>query len=374
VKGVTVNSNMKQHIHRAMSEQHYHDYLRRRHKWEDATLQDVDWRALESATTTYFATEVHLSKLIHGMLPTRAHVARFQPWIPPTCHFCTNEETIHHLQTCECHPASIRFRTSVYDRVSKYCIDKNLPHAFREQFMAMLDNSIDPSATRNVDSEETAMSRQHHIGSTLFTRGFLSLAWSQLLDTSIKELEARHSQVSATGNPYLKAKLPSLPKHKSQPHLLIAGLIKLMWGAVGDLWLDHLALVHRTNELPMSPETHANLQRHAVLLQELKQYASPTDRDTYFLKDTQQFCCTATTEVIHRYVVEYRPRILASVRTHLSLRDFTRQQINEIITRVTTWSPEQEDLPLPPTFHTTHEPSHRKHQRYRHRYPSTAKT
>jgi len=370
INGVTVTSNVKKHLQRALSERPYHDYLCRRHQWTVSTKEDVDWRSLESAASTYFATEVHLSKLIHDMLPTRAHVARFQPWIPSTCHYCTEEETIHHLQCCQHHPVSIRFRTNLYDKLSKYCLDKKLPTDFSEPFLqtisASFSSTAPPPANDRPISEPQA--RQQLIGISLVTRGFLSRAWHDLLATSITALEERHKQASTSRNPYLSPLLPPLPQHK-QPHRFLAGMIKLMWGTVGELWLDHLALVHRHDDLSSSPETHTNLQSHVLLLQDLKPYALPNDHETYFLDDKLSFCSTSSPDALHRYIVEYRPRILASVRQHLSQQNYTRKQINEIITLTTTWSAEHPHLPISQPAPRTEEPSHRTHHRFRLRYP-----
>jgi len=372
IKGKTITGGYKAQIHRSIAERPYHDYLQRRHQWDFLTTADIDWRSLESAASTYFATEIHLSKLIHGLLPTRAHVSKFQPWIPSKCHFCDADPTFHHLQICTHHPMSSRFRIRLYDRLSKFCLDKHLPAAFIDPFMETISMSLQdttPPAFEGPSDTSDPRIKQLQIGHQLVTRGFLSKKWTECLTMSLHHLEEQHQQASCLQNPYITATLPPLPKRKIEPHLILAGIIKIMWGEMGVLWLDHLDLIHRKADMASSPETFNNLRSHVLLLQDLQPYALPSDHDQYFLDDPVAFCHSATPETLHRYIVEYRPRIINSVRTHLTKQNYTRKQVNEIITSTTTWSSTLVTLPLPPRFHQAGEPPHRKHQRYRHKYP-----
>jgi len=366
----------------------YRAYLERKHQWGPSTYDDVDWTAFRIAARSYFATEVHLLKLVHDQLPTRGHVSRFQPWIPPRCHFCTEKETFLHLQTCPCHPLSDPFRHKLRTKVDEYLTQFHLPAKFHQDFLFALNISLGapppPSLTTRFAKAQAA------VGWYLLPRGFLSTQWRHHLQQTIREAGWAESTADASSdhdtqwfldslsdaddatptydsawfehsdedtttssfdnrppNPYthkLKQQLQTAAtqarSHRTLDlNVFLAGLIKLMWGELGQFWLDHLALVHGENKSSSSAEHISNLKTHVRLLQKLKQHAMPQHRQQYFLAHLDTFLLHATQAQLQQYIATYKPHILDSVCQAAQDQPPLNSSIAQLIGHILTWQP-----------------------------------
>jgi len=191
------------------------------------------------------STEVHLLvlKLVHDKLPVRHQVSRHQSWTPDRCHYCSSPpDTMDHLQTGICNPASPKFRTTLCKSIQQYLSGRQCPSSFTNRFL------IDPQ--NSTQTTHTTPPEQITIGLHLITQGFLTQRWRQQeLSDSIMQ-----SSPSAT-----------LP-HDHELTSTIAGLIKTMWSCLGQLWLDHLSTIHETEKSTQSPVTLASLRDSRVRL------------------------------------------------------------------------------------------------------------
>lgn len=343
IRGRTITSQHKDHLRQAISRPVYMQYLQAKHEWDSTTQTLIDWEAFGMASRTYFSTEVHLTKLIHNLLPTKARVHKFQPWVSPICHFCSELETFHHLQTCHHHPGSQTFRSSTIDALNRYFSTNKIPARFRMLFIQSLQESfgIIPSSGNNSPSRESpVLDSQRRIGIHLFTRGFLSIRWRFLLHATCF-LEYRDYSASQNDpNPYLRKSTspPPAPNFDSTP--VLAGMIKVLWGEMGSLWLNHLSLIHTPAPKSSSVETLANLRSHFLLLHNLQPYVSSPQRAKCFHRHPTQFVQDASEDQIRRYIHMYKPLILADIRAREPFASgSSRTTASQLIQSLLTWSP-----------------------------------
>ncbi|MFM8622826.1 MAG: hypothetical protein ACKOB3_05560 [Holophagaceae bacterium] len=378
------------HIREAAALAEYSNYLQTKHKWNQDTYDDIDWKALKMAARNYFSTEVHLLKIIHNYLPTRAHVAKFQPWIPATCQYCDQKETLHHLQTCQCHPASKAYRETTQQNVKKYFDKFAAPNRFREAF------ELDLRQCLLIEDDESPQTLRAHraqktIGTHLITRGFISAEWRRLLHTAMREERWANAEASTSQrdpayfldsldsdenletaqeetiptisdatsrimvNPYNREVIAAKKRHeheveqaaaKAKKHqqldtnVFLSGLIKLLWSDIGDLWINHLSIIHNRKEQTTidSEETRRNLQTHVRLVQRLKSKTDPIQRNSYFPEDANEFIEKSTTKQLEQYIKAYKPIILKSVK----LARITGMAVGAFIRRVLTWKPQHD--------------------------------
>ena len=151
----------------------------------------VAWTAFRMAARTYHSTNVHLLKLVHDVLPTRHHTARFQLWTSPLCHHCTSNDTLDHLQQSTCNPISSRFAQDTEDALDEYFEKSRTPLKFRETFQycirQWITGSPDEITTTSTKwhGSQNLFASQTRIGWRLMTRGFLSADWLSFLQQTL---------------------------------------------------------------------------------------------------------------------------------------------------------------------------------------------
>jgi hypothetical protein len=253
-------------LRRAVSALTFREYLFKKHQWTMEVFEEVDWQAFHVAERNYASTDVHLLKLVHGLLPTRSHTARFQPWTSSSCHYCDTPETLVHLQCGRCNSVSSQFRAKLIESLRKYFARNHSPAEFQQVFITAMEQWLDGRA-----SYDRSQSR---IGWHLFTRGFLSMQWRHFFvftshlekwntaltaesEDLLEELEIDFQDDTSTttdtsvGTQYEKEQstatdLDTTLLHNSNlssrtvdPFIFTAGLIKTIWLKVGTLWRTH---------------------------------------------------------------------------------------------------------------------------------------
>jgi hypothetical protein len=134
------------------------------------------------AARTYHSTKVHLLKLVHNILPTRSHTSRFQPsWTNPSCHHCTERDTIDHLQqsTTPFHLDMHSTSKKLWTHISR----KHKPHGSSGRCSSTV--SVSGSRSAHLHGSKNLHISQSAIGWRLMTRGFLSLQWMTFLHQTL---------------------------------------------------------------------------------------------------------------------------------------------------------------------------------------------
>jgi hypothetical protein len=94
-------------------------YIQERCNWSDSTMQSIDWDTHGQAIQRGIHNRICLTKLVHGILPTKDYVHRFidkRKCSCPTCD-CDSEDR-DHLLRCK-HPSRRRLRSSCILHVRK---------------------------------------------------------------------------------------------------------------------------------------------------------------------------------------------------------------------------------------------------------------
>ena len=362
ITGTSIHANYPTAIRHSASEPRYSAYLTRKHQWHPRTYCNIEWRSFRMAARTYHSSEVHLLKLVHDQLPTRAHLAKFQPWTIPKCHHCDARDTIDHLQRTNCNPISARYPDDVCHAVTAYFDKHQTPQAFCTTFLYCLrqwlqgEDEIDTTAASWHGSP--ALHRQQQaIGWRLLPRGMLSTHWITLLRQTLhnNHWRTRHIDVSTyTGASWSKVgtqsstswsivnseeeadlnffepeyivdfDLPAALQSNTggcptiDPTIFIAGLIKILWIELATLWRSHLDLIHDTASTAHSPVTRAEAILRIRTLHECQATVEPQLRTPkYFPPDIEQFVDKSSLQQLSNYIEQYSPVILASQVRHL---------------------------------------------------------
>ena len=218
----------------------FFDYLRQRHKWSNATLQDIDWEAFKQAARNTAISRVQLTKLVHDKLPTRYECNKSNPLVDPKCHYCTSHETFLHLLQCK-NPTSLAFRQQLLDDLATYFSQTGTSPQFSTMFLQSTQHWLDDPDTTTTASHGTENCAQRRIGWHLCPKGYLSMSWRQFYDDT-----KRFHKVTTLRN--------SID--------FISGIIQILWEAQLTMWENHLQA--------QGKESTANAPRLKDKLQEYK--------------------------------------------------------------------------------------------------------
>ena len=140
-----------------------------------------------------------------------------------------------------------------------------------------------------------AFDGQRDVGWRLLTRGFLTRHWRIALhDAFVANEQHTHDTV------------PDLTK-------IMAGLIKVMWSSLGQLWLNHLSTIHQTDKTIHSPVTLDDLRNHIRHLHHQRTRTLPIHQH-YFIPDVEVYLAKASKASMQSYIDHYEPIIRASIQ------------------------------------------------------------
>jgi hypothetical protein len=222
ISGDSTHAKYTAEIRRAASTTEYRAYLTCRHCWIPLTYDKIGWSAFRMAARTYHSTEVHLLKLVHDVLPTRSHTARFKPWTSPLCHHCKERDTLDHLQQSQCNPMSVRYAQDVADALDTYFDKSSAPQKFRETFHYCIRQWIQNNTEGITTSSPhwhgsiNLFKSQSQISWRLLTRGFfiVTLAYILTPNSSIGARNTMTSPISTRHSNFTNGKrIPTMIAH-----------------------------------------------------------------------------------------------------------------------------------------------------------------
>jgi hypothetical protein len=404
---ISLHSHYRSSLYCAASESSYFSYLATKHHWTDTTRSEVDWVAFRMAARNYHSTDVHLLKLVHDKLPTRAHVARFQPWTNPNCHYCSSADTFDHLMRSDCNSISTIFRDNLLHSVESYFNRNSTPRAFQVAFFGALLGWLHSAPDHEFpvsgwSGPSPLFDSQRTIGWRLLLRGFLSVQWRALLlheldhaewtpttddNYSFTSSSSQDPDVSTDGADEYPPHLFTAPSdsctssstsssadvadyqadslHRTvDPTVFLAGLIKVLWLELSILWRQHHEDIHQSSTQKYSPVTISECQLRIRSLALLRPRVLSRHRDLYFHADLEAFLDRATLPQLESYLARYLPVIMAS------LREAEIQAAMGASFSSTSRSPSSSHSIHSTSDSSVHpaleEPSHRKRNRLRH--------
>ena len=190
-----------------------------------------------------------------------------------------------HLQCTECNPVSAKFRRDITKTMLTYLESRQCSHYFITLFLQALDCWLFADHPVTLVTSE-AYPRQADIGWRLFISGFLTRQWRTTLERTHKK------------------KPGTLSITLAESILIIAGAIKLLWQATGQLWLSHLETIHQHKEHSLSPVTTADLQSNIRWMHTMKSQVLATLHQ-YFHDNVDTYLQHATPEDMTNYITQY---------------------------------------------------------------------
>jgi hypothetical protein len=131
ISDATVTYNYKSFIRNAAHGPPLLQYIQQRNHWSDATMAYIDWTAHERAINRYFHRRIHLTKLIHDILPTNDYLGKWLDHRTEKCPSCPHpQEDRDHILRCP-HPARIEWRRNFLLSIRKTC-DRYRPDPISE--------------------------------------------------------------------------------------------------------------------------------------------------------------------------------------------------------------------------------------------------
>jgi hypothetical protein len=102
------------------------EYIQQRHVWTTSTIQSIDWRAHELALSRRIHRRVHLTKLIHDILPTNDIASNWTPKRTEKCPSCPfTPEDRDHVLRCS-HSTHREWRRTFLISIRKTCDQLNI--------------------------------------------------------------------------------------------------------------------------------------------------------------------------------------------------------------------------------------------------------
>jgi hypothetical protein len=236
----------------------------------------------------------------------------------------------------------------------------------------------EPTVVSQWTGPRSLLQEQQAIGWKQMFRGFFSLKWSQHLQFCIREDMNSQWCERNLGPDDNNEGLGEFVVHFEEAvgdspatawrdaHQQLAGLIKVIWAELGDLWRKHNEFIHQDG-LSHHNSMQLDLCNHIRYLHKFKEKTLAAHRDKYFFPNVESYLQGATPRQMQQYIAQYRPVILNSIRqaTNLATQALTIPQFPgfTVISNSTR------------TLHVSQEEAqHRKHTRLRNLLPSRITT
>jgi hypothetical protein len=174
-----ITSDYDKYIHFASTARALRAYCRERHKWDNKTLDLVDWKTIERIRRNQkWAVFVRSMKVMHGWLPIMHNLGKYKEIKQcPGCE-CPDETFIHLFQ---CNHALMRTaRADALEKIEDICLSMSLTNDFTRAFASCIKHGITqtPAPVPAYPHElATAVRHQNKIGTHKMLQGFLARSW-----------------------------------------------------------------------------------------------------------------------------------------------------------------------------------------------------
>ena len=230
-------------------------YLKQKNHWTDREFDNVNWEAHGKALSSSPMKRVHLTKLLHEVLPTfhhENHIDRSNR----QCMACSHaDETIDHVIRCDSETRAA-WRLDWGQRVEDFHARQNtyplLRHVFREAMHQWMDNASPDAVSPCLFPMEVRrlIIQQNEIGWRQIVRGRFSTEWERLQNDYYNR-HRKKTRYRRTGTMWQKQ------------------LILLIWELWFELWKLRNDQIHGT-----TAETRAQADRRDMERQLTAIYAS----------------------------------------------------------------------------------------------------
>lgn len=303
----TCTTRLPQTLRRAEAEQHLLAHIQDRNGWSAEVMQTINWDAHEMAIKKSNQRRIHITKLVHDILPTnkvvhRNHVER------QTCPICPERriEDRDHIIRCQ-HPTRAQWRADTMTTLEKKCKDMKTNPGLTKVLLNGLDTWFQGGHQLEGDQFSPKFHRlirqQNQIGWRQLFSGRLSREWAGLQDDYIFLSRARQrDQPNST----------SLVSRRYTGDTWCTAIITEIWAQWLQVWTLRNADIHghdqRTRAIQREKVLNARLQ--AIYQQRFQM--EPRVQD--LLYDTIEEHSRQSSNSIQNWLAVHEATITASIR------------------------------------------------------------
>lgn len=218
-----VSHNVIEQMRHASSSQHMRQYLQDKYKWNDQTIESIDWNAHGTALK-YLPSNIKRTtiKLIHRWLPVYGHPGQNIPEEAQQCPCCKAQlETQTHYMTCEARKDDWQLAlNNIMAAASKGKHDKTALEILRIGLQHGRNETDNEIPERDNPAYRELIREQECIGWNQLYHGRWSRTWADVQD---------------------KAKANS-------GETWVCNIIRIIWTEHHKMWKDRCAMAHEKNE------------------------------------------------------------------------------------------------------------------------------
>ena len=182
----TCTSNIPTAIRHAASYQPLASYIRSRNQWTQAQFDRINWTALKHAIKRKNKQRIHLTKLVHDLLPTNKIVHRHNMSAQkcPSCTQCTQEDRDHIMKCNDNQRAAWRADTliAVGNRCKQLNTDPGLSIVLTQGLSNWLNGHEELSCSGFPQKYHKVIHHQNSIGWRQVFNGRMVVEWARLQD------------------------------------------------------------------------------------------------------------------------------------------------------------------------------------------------
>lgn len=270
------------------------EYIKETNKWSDKVMRSIDWDAHGTALHRGNSKRVHLTKLVHDLLPTNSYAYRFVEDRTSCCPTCTHDnEDRDHIIRCS-HPSRVRWRTACIRAIREATLTTTQPDLrtiLTDGLTAWFQgNDIDPAVYPAKFAK--LIRQQSAIGWRQLFNGRMSSEWARIQDDYL------HRQ--------------KLQSKTSTGLLWTTRIITILWKQFDAVWEMRNLVIHGHDQSTQANIKRAKAQNRVRRIYLQRQNMLPRDRD--FLFDTVDEHITMPTTALLNWLSTYQPLFKDSIK------------------------------------------------------------
>ena len=287
INNETITYNLKSFIRTQAHGPPLSAYIQQRNRWSPTTMSSIDWDAHGLAIQRNFPKRIHITKLVHDILPTNEAVSRYDKLRQPKCPSCPqNPEDRDHILRCS-HPERAKWRRQFLQSTRKQCetlrTDPNLQNILIDGLEQWFREShIDPS--KYPPQFQLLIRQQTAIGWRQIFSGRMSNEWNRL--------QADHA--------YRNGK-----RDQAASLLWTTNIICSIWKEWFDLWDLRNGVIHGHDSTSRNKAKRDRAEQEIRLIYDSREAMLPADRD--HLEDNAEDHITGkSTQRLQNWLHTYR--------------------------------------------------------------------
>lgn len=178
-----ITSDYDNNIHFASTAPALRKYCRKRHKWDNKTMELINWNMIDSIRKKQnWSDFVRSMKLLHGWLPIMHNLGKYKHITQcPGCE-CP-DETFLHLFNCS-HHLMAEAREDALEKIRDTCRLMKIADSYSQAFLSCIKCGIKQTVApvpKHPHELATAVKHQNRIGTHKMLQGYLAKSWGDAL-------------------------------------------------------------------------------------------------------------------------------------------------------------------------------------------------